>query len=132
MKDINIDKTVWIRAELYNYTYKFQPEEKEQIKEERIARSRIIYLNKSWSNAEIYECIMKILDGARPDMNEIKQIWLQDLQLITNNLEQRNKDKENNEISLYEYFNELNTQPLMLQYLKYFNNNQDIKTKIKT
>ena len=128
-KDINIDKTVWIRAELYNYTYKFQPEEKEQIKEERIARSRIIYLNKSWSNAEIYECIMKILDGARPDMNEIKQIWLQDLQLITNNLEQRNKDKENNEISLYEYFNELNTQPLMLQYLKYFNNNQDIKTK---
>ena len=128
-KDINIDKTVWIRAELYNYTYKFQPEEKEQIKEERIARSRIIYLNKNWNNAEIYECIMKILDGARPDMNEIKQIWLQDLQLITNNLEQRNKDKENNEISLYEYFNELNTQPLMLQYLKYFNNNQDIKTK---
>jgi len=128
-KDINIDKTVWIRAELYNYTYKFQPEEKEQIKEERIARTRIIYLNKDWSNAEIYETIMKILDGARPDMNEIKQIWLQDFQLITKNLEQINKSKENNEATLYEYFNELNTQPLMLQYLKYFNNNQDIETK---
>ena len=130
-KDKNIDKKEWIRAELYNYTYKFQPEEQEQIKEERIARTRIIYLNKNWSNAEIYECIMKILDGARPDMNEINQMWLQDLNLITKNLEQMNKNKENNNSNnLYEYFNDLNTQPLMLQYLKYFNNNnQDIKTK---
>jgi len=58
-------------------------------------------------------------------------MWLQDLNLITKNLEQMNKNKENNNSNnLYEYFNDLNTQPLMLQYLKYFNNNnQDIKTK---
>ena len=125
--DFQIDKSLWIKAELYNNTYTFQPTLEERIKEERIARTRIIYLNKNWNNADIYECIMKILDGARHDMNEIKQMWFQGLKDITINLEQMNKTKENN---LYEYFNELNTQPLMLKYLRYFNfNKQDLKTK---
>ena len=67
-ENIDMDKTIWIKAELFNYTYKFEPEEKEkkdQIKEERIALPRIIYINKNWNNAELYECILKILDGAR-------------------------------------------------------------------
>ena len=127
LRDINIDKSQWIKAELYNYSYSFQPEQKDSIKEGRIARSRIIYLNINWSNAEIYECIMKILDGARNDMDEIKAMWFQDLKDITSNLEQMNKTKDSN---LYDYFNELSTQPLMIKYLRYFNfNKQDIKTK---
>ena len=129
-KEKNIDKTEWIRAELYNYTYTLTPDENKQKNEERIARSRIIYLNKNWSNADIYECLMKILDGARNDMNEIKQMWFQDLQNITINLDQEIKNKENdNNNNFFIRFDELNTQPLMLQYLKYYNINDDIKTK---
>ena len=129
-ENIDIDKTIWIKAELFNYTYKFEPEEKEkkdQIKEERIALPRIIYINKNWNNAELYECILKILDGARNDMTEIKQMWFQDLKEITKNLEQINKLEKNN---VYEQFNELNTQPIMLKYLDYFNyENEDKKNK---
>ena len=110
-ENIDIDKTIWIKAELFNYTYKFEPEEKEpkdQIKEERIALPRIIYINKNWNNAELYECLLKILEGTRADLNEIKQMWFQDLKEITKNLEQINKLEKNN---VYGQFNDLNTQP---------------------
>ena len=131
-KEKIIDKTEWIRAELYNYSYQLTPDENNQIKEERIARTRIIYLNKNWSNADIYECLMKILEGARNDMNEIKQMWFQDLQNITIDLDQEIKNKENDNINnnnLFKRFDDLTTQPLMLQYLKYYNSNEDLKTK---
>ena len=91
IESLEIDRTKWIKAELYNYSYKYQPSEKEQIKEERIALPRIIYINKNWNNAELYECLLKILDGARPDMDEIKQIWFQDLKEITTSFEKLNK-----------------------------------------
>ena len=128
IESLEIDRTKWIKAELYNYSYKYQPSEKEQIKEERIALPRIIYINKNWNNAELYECLLKILDGARPDMDEIKQIWFQDLKEITISFEKLNKLEKNN---LYESFNEKNTQPLMLQYSNIYNyDKQDnIKTK---
>ena len=131
-KEKIIDKTEWIRAELYNYSYQLTPDENNQIKEERIARTRIIYLNKNWSNADIYECLMKILEGARNDMNEIKQMWFQDLQNITIDLDQEIKNKENDNINnnnLFKRFDDLTTQTLMLQYLKYYNSNDDLKTK---
>ena len=131
-KEKIIDKTEWIRAELYNYSYQLTPDENNQIKEERIARTRIIYLNKNWSNADIYECLMKILEGARNDMNEIKQMWFQDLQNITIDLDQEIKNKENDNINnnnLFKRFDDLTTQPLILQYLKYYNSNEDLKTK---
>ena len=131
-KEKIIDKTEWIRAELYNYSYQLTPYENNQIKEERIARTRIIYLNKNWSNADIYECLMKILEGARNDMNEIKQMWFQDLQNITIDLDQEIKNKENDNINnnnLFKRFDDLTTQPLMLQYLKYYNSYENLKTK---
>ena len=123
IESLEIDRTKWIKAELYNYSYKYQPSEKEQIKEERIALPRIIYINKNWNNAELYECLLKIFD-----MDEIKQIWFQDLKEITTSFEKLNKLEKNN---LYESFNEKNTQPLMLQYSNIYNyDKQDnIKTK---
>ena len=55
ISNIEIDKTLWIKTLLYNYTYKFDIEnEKKIIKEEKIALPRIIYLNKNWNNSEIY------------------------------------------------------------------------------
>ena len=129
IEGIEIDKSLWIKAELYNYTYKFEPTEKEQIKEERFALPRIIYINKNWSNADLYENIVKILEGARADMPEIKQMWFQDLKEITKSFEELNKIEKNN---LYESFNEKNTQPLMIQYSNFFNiskQEDNIKTK---
>ena len=128
IENVEIDRTIWIKAELYNYIYTLEPSEKETIKEERIALPRIIYINKNWNNAELYECLLKILEGARPDMAEIKQIWFQDLKEITTGFEQLNKISKNN---LYESFNEKNTQPLMLQYSNFFNyeKQDNLKTK---
>ena len=128
IENLEIDRTKWIKAELYNYSYKYQPSEKEQIKEERIALPRIIYINKNWNNAELYECLLKILEGARPDMDEIKQIWFQDLKEITTSFEKLNKLEKNN---LYESFNEKNTQPLMLQYSNFYNYNKQDNIKSK-
>ena len=117
-KTLNLDKTQWVKAELYNYSYVFPSGKNKSTKEERIARPRIIYINKNWSNAELYECILDLLHEARPDMNEIRQMWFQDLKEITINLDQDNKSKANN---ILDRFHELNAHPLMLQYLKYFN-----------
>ena len=128
IENVEIDRTIWIKAELYNYTYVLEPSEKDKIKEERIALPRIIYINKNWNNAELYECLLKILDGARPDMGEIKQIWFQDLKEITTGFEQLNKISKNN---LYESFTEKNTQPLMLQYSNFFNYEKQDNIKSK-
>ena len=115
---LHLDKSDWVKAELYNYSYQLKGGKIKSSKEERISKSRIIYINKNWSNAQLYDCILDILDGARPDMPEIKQIWYQDLKDITINLDQINKSKS---VNIYDQFHELNAHPLMLQYLRYYN-----------
>ena len=128
ISNIEIDKTLWIKTLLYNYTYKFEIEnEKKIIKEEKIALPRIIYVNKNWNNSEIYECICKILEGVRPDMNEIKEMWFQGLNEITKNLESINKLEENN---VYDHFNSLDTQPLMLKYISNTKNQKNQNTVV--
>jgi hypothetical protein len=119
---LHLDKSDWVKAELYNYTYQLKGGKIKSSKEERIAKSRIIYINRNWSNAQLYDCILDILDGARPDMQEIKQIWYQDLKDITINLDQANKSKS---INIYDQFHELNAHPLMLKYLRYYNFNKE-------
>ena len=115
---LHLDKSDWVKAELYNYSYQLKGGKIKSSKEERISKSRIIYINKNWCNAQLYDCILDILDGARPDMPEIKQIWYQDLKDITINLDQINKSKS---VNIYDQFHELNAHPLMLQYLRYYN-----------
>ena len=117
-KTLTLDKTQWVKAELYNYSYVLPGGKNKSTKEDWIAKPRVIYINKNWSNAELYDCILDILQEARPDMNEIKQMWFQDLKEITINLDQANKSKTDN---ILDRFHELNAHPLMLQYLKYFN-----------
>ena len=121
-KTLNLDKTDWVKAELYNYTYQLPTGKNKKAKSERISMPRIIYINKNWSNAQLYDCINDILDGAKKEMPEIKQMWYIDLKETTINLDQINKNKEGN---IYEQFHKLNTHPLMVQYLRYFNFNKD-------
>ena len=121
-KNLCIDKSKWIKAELYNYTYSFKEGKKVQIKEERIAKPKIIYVNKDWNNTQLYNCILDMLEDVRHDMPEIKDMWIQDLKDITINLDQIKKSKA---ADLYEQFNELNAHPLMLQYLRCFNFNKE-------
>ena len=126
--NFDLDKNEWIKAELYNYTYKLN-REKNEVEEEYVARPRIIYINKNWNNAQIYDCILMMLEGARNDLPEIKEMWFKDLKEITANL------KPLDQYTSFEQFDELNTHPLMLQYLKYYNynkekeNNDDITKK---
>ena len=115
---LHMEKSQWVKAELYNYTYKFNEGKNKTTKEERIAKSRVIYINKNWSNAELYNCILDILDNAKPNMSEIKEMWYKDLKDITINLDQINKSKS---INLYEQFHDLSAHPLMLQYMRYYN-----------
>ena len=115
---LNMEKSQWVKAELYNYTYKFNEGKNKTTKEERIAKSRVIYINKNWSNAELYDCILDILDNAKPNMSEIKEMWYKDLKDITINLDQINKSKS---INIYEQFHDLSAHPLMLQYMRYYN-----------
>ena len=119
---LHMEKSQWVKAELYNYTYLLKGGKIKSSKEERISKSRIIYINKNWINAEMYDCILNILDGARIDIPEIKEIWYQDLKDITINLDQINKSKSMN---IYDQFHELNAHPLMLQYLRYYNFNKE-------
>ena len=119
-KTLHLDKTDWVKAEFYNYSYSM-PNGKgknKSPKEERIAMPRIIYINKNWSNAQLYDCIMDMLDGTRNDLQEIKEMWFKDLKDITTNLDQANKSKAAN---IYEQFDNLTVHPLMVQYLRYFN-----------
>ena len=119
---LHMEKSQWVKAELYNYTYQLKGGKIKSSKEERIAKPRIIYINKNWSNAELYDCILNILDGARIDMPEIKEIWYKDLKDITINLDQIIKSKS---VNIYDQFHELNAHPLMLQYLRYYNFNKE-------
>ena len=71
MKDetLHLDKSDWVKAEFYNYSYSI-PNGKgknKSPKEERIAMPRIIYINKNWSNAQLYDCIIGMLEGTRPE-----------------------------------------------------------------
>ena len=119
-KTLHLDKTDWVKAEFYNYSYSM-PNGKgknKSPKEERIAMPRIIYINKNWSNAQLYDCIMDMLDGTRNDLKEIKEMLFKDLKDITTNLDQANKSKAAN---IYEQFDNLTVHPLMVQYLRYFN-----------
>ena len=118
-----IDKTLWIKAELYNYTYKINRENNNEVAEEKIANPRIIYINKNWSNAQMYDCILMMLEGARNDLPEIKEMWYKDLEEITTNLNALDKNVS------YEQFDQINTHPLMIQYLKYYNYNKEEITK---
>ena len=121
MEDVtfHMDKSEWVKAELYNYSYEIKEGKNKSLsKEERIARPRIIYINKKWNNAEFYDCILNILNGAKINMNEIKEMWYKDLKDITINLDQINKSKS---INLYDEFNKLNAHPLMVQYMRYYN-----------
>ena len=115
---LHMEKSQWVKAELYNYTYKFNEGKNKTTKEERIAKSRVIYINTNWSNAELYDCILDILDNAKPNMSEIKEMWYKDLKDITINLDQINKSKS---INIYEQFHDLSAHPLMLQYMRYYN-----------
>ena len=115
---LHLDKTDWVKAELYNYSYQLKGGKIKSLKEEKISKSRIIYINKNWSNAEMYDCILNILEGAKIDFPEIKEIWYKDLKDITINLDQINKSKS---VNIFEQFNELSAHPLMLQYLRYYN-----------
>ena len=128
-KTLHLDKTDWVRAEFYNYSYTM-PNGKgknKSPKEERIAMPRIIYINKNWSNAQLYDCIMDMLDGTRNDLQEIKEMWFKDLKDITTNLDQANKSKAAN---IYEQFDNLTVHPLMIQYLRYYNfENENIMKK---
>ena len=92
MKDetLHLDKSDWVKAEFYNYSYSI-PNGKgknKSPKEERIAMPRIIYINKNWSNAQLYDCIIGMLEGTRADLDEIKKLWFTDLKAITTNLDQ--------------------------------------------
>ena len=122
MKDetLHLDKSDWVKAEFYNYSYSI-PNGKgknKSPKEERIAMPRIIYINKNWSNAQLYDCIIGMLEGTRADLDEIKKLWFTDLKAITTNLDQVNKSKAAN---IYEQFDNLTVHPLMVEYLRYYN-----------
>ena len=122
MKDetLHLDKSDWVKAEFYNYSYSI-PNGKvknKSPKEERIAMPRIIYINKNWSNAQLYDCIINMLEGTRADLDEIKKLWFTDLKAITTNLDQVNKSKAAN---IYEQFDNLTVHPLMVEYLRYYN-----------
>ena len=122
MKDetLHLDKSDWVKAEFYNYSYS-TPNGKgknKSPKEERIAMPRIIYINKNWSNAQLYDCIINMLEGTRADLDEIKKLWFTDLKAITTNLDQVHKSKAAN---IYEQFDNLTVHPLMVEYLRYYN-----------
>ena len=126
-KNLCLDKSQWVKAEFYNYSYSFKEGKKVQIKEDRISKPKIIYLNKDWNNAQVYDCIIDMLEDTKHNMPEIKDIWMQDLKDITINLDQINKSKA---VNVYEQFNELSAHPLMLQYKRFYNyNKENIMTK---
>ena len=79
---LHLDKTDYFKSGLYNYSYQLKRSKIKTLKEQRISKSRIIYINKNWSNAEMYDCILNILEGTRIDVPEIKEIWYKDLILF--------------------------------------------------
>ena len=129
MKDdsLNLDRNKWIKAEFYNYSYSNEKSKNKSYEECRINNSRIVYIDKEWDNASIYQCIMDMLDGTRNDLPEIKNEWFKDLKEVTKTLGSLEKKKKN----LLNYFEEkVPNHPLILQYLGVFNyNNSNIMTK---
>ena len=81
-------------------------------------QSRIKNCKQNWTNAQLYDCIMDMLEGTRNDLPEIKEMWFKDLKDILTNLDQLNKSKAAN---IYEQFDNLTAHPLMVQYLRFYN-----------
>ena len=133
MKDNNlfVDRNKWVKAELYNYTYKIQNNPDKPNEEQRVNNSRIIYINREWDNTQIYICILEMLEGVRNDLPEIKAVWFKDLYEVTKTIKEMESSKERKEI--LEYFEkELPYHPLMLEYLGFFNcKTQNIEEKTK-
>ena len=104
MKDdsLNLDRNKWIKAEFYNYSYSNEKSKNKSYEECRINNSRIVYIDKEWDNASIYQCIMDMLDGTRNDLPEIKNEWFKDLKEVTKTLGSLEKKKKN----LLNYFEE--------------------------
>ena len=131
MKDENLylDRSKWVKAELYNYSYSNE-KNKDNINEEyRLSYSRIIYINKEWDNTQIYICILEMLEGTKEDLPEIKSAWLQDLKEVSLKISEMEKTDQKNEILNY-FDKELPIHPLMLQYLGVYNtNNTNIAEK---
>ena len=131
MKDENLylDRSKWVKAELYNYSYSNE-KNKDNINEEyKISYSRIIYINKEWDNTQIYTCILEMLEGTKEDLPEIKSAWLQDLKEVSLKISEMEKTDQKNEILNY-FDKELTIHPLMLQYLGVYNtNNTNIAEK---
>ena len=123
-KDDNLylDRSKWVKAELYNYSYS-NKKNKDNINEEcSISHSRIIYINKEWDNTQIYICILEMLEGTKDDIPEIKAAWFQNLKEISLKIREMEKTEQKNEILNY-FDKEISIHPLMLQYLGVYNCN---------
>ena len=95
----------------------------EKIREDfSIGYPRIIYINKEWDNTQVYTCILEMLEGVRSDLPEIKEEWFKDLKEVTKKISKMEDNAEKNKKNfILDYFDEINTHPLMLQYLGIFN-----------
>ena len=135
MKDdslLNINKEKWIKAEFYNYSYSNEKNKDKKNEENRINRSRIVYINKEWDNTQIYLCILEMLEETRNDLEEIKAEWFKDIKEFTKKVgkmedeakkTEKNK-KKSNETAILDLFDQTANHPLMLQYLGVYNFNK--------
>ena len=135
MKDdslLNINKEKWIKAEFYNYSYSNEKNKDKKNEENRINRSRIVYINKEWDNTQIYLCILEMLEETRNDLEEIKAEWFKDIKEFTKKVgkmedeakkTEKNK-KKSNEAAILDLFDQTANHPLMLQYLGVYNFNK--------
>ena len=136
-KSLNIDRKQWIKAEFYNYSYS----EEKKYEEHKINNSRIIYINKAWDNSQIYECILKMLENTKDNLEEIKNAWFSDIKEKTNNLDKKQgkksdkkkdkKQKKKDEINFGEELDKAPNHPLFLEYLGIFNFNKTNITEKK-
>ena len=130
MKDehLNLDINKWIKAEFYNYSYEKKKNGKNE--ENRINKSRMIYINREWDNTQVYISLLEMMEGSRDNLAEIKTEWFKDLQDVTKKMgEMENKKKK--PVNLLDHFDQnIPNHPLMLQYLGVFNfNKSNIMTK---
>ena len=112
MKDdsLNLDKTKWVKAEFYNYSYSNEKSKKKINEEYRLSHSRIIYINKEWDNSQVYVCILEMLEGTRNDLDEIKAAWFSNLKEETKHLGKLEEKKNNN---IYDILDNPPTHPLL-------------------
>ena len=124
---LNIDKSKWVKAEFYNYSYSNEKSKKKINEEYRLSHSRIIYINKEWDNTQVYVSILEMLEGTRNDLDEIKAAWFSNLKEETKHLGKLEEKKNTN---IYDILDNTPTHPLLLQYLSVFNfNKENVMTK---